>query len=200
MQSGNFPLTRTPQATPKHSAAVTAVDKWGNMVVICHTINAVFWGWTGIFVDGVSIPDSASFQQAAVLKAGPGNRLPDPTNPLIVLRDGKPVIGSSSIGAGLHPKTISSLVNVLDFGMNPGEANAAPELLNPASDGRMKFLKGQIRPEVLKALKAKGLDYVEVSDFMDILSAKGWWVGAAIDPKTGARQGTGSVPETAIAY
>ncbi len=153
-----------------------------------------------MFVDGVSIPDSASFQQAAILRAGPGKRLPDPTNPLIVLRDGRPAIGSSSIGAGLHPNTIGSLINALDFGMNPGEANAAPELLNRDSEGRAQFLAGQFQAATLEALKRMGLDYREVSDFDEILPSKGWWVGVSIDPATGVRQGTGSTKGTALAY
>ena len=49
---------------PAHSDTVAAVDRWGNMTAVTHSINCVFWGRTGITVDGVSIGDPASFQQA----------------------------------------------------------------------------------------------------------------------------------------
>src|SRR5262247_2866758 len=57
--------------TPKgkadnHSAGVVAVDGKGNMAAVLHTINTVLWGTTGIFVDGISIPDSATFQQSQI--------------------------------------------------------------------------------------------------------------------------------------
>ena len=58
-----------------HSAGVLAVDDQGNVASIVHSINCVLWGATGIFVDGISIPDSASFQQGAIANAGPGARL-----------------------------------------------------------------------------------------------------------------------------
>ena len=84
---------------PKHSAAVVAVDRWGNIAAVVHSINTVGLSRAGIMVDGISIPDSAWFQQKQILRAGPGNRLPDPTNPCIITRDGKPFLGSSSIGS-----------------------------------------------------------------------------------------------------
>jgi gamma-glutamyltranspeptidase / glutathione hydrolase len=79
---------------PHHSAGIVAVDEQGNVACILHSINGMLWGATGIFVDGISIPDSAVFQQRAILNAGPGMRLPESTNPLIVLKNGKPLLAS----------------------------------------------------------------------------------------------------------
>ena len=76
--------------TSNHSAGVLAVDEQGNVASILHTCNCDGWGSTGIFVDGVSIPDSASFQQRQIADVGAGVRLPDPSNPLIVLREANP--------------------------------------------------------------------------------------------------------------
>src|SRR5215510_12141290 len=73
-----------------HSAGVVAVDEQGNMAAVLHTVNAVVWGTTGIFVDGISIPDSASFQQSQIARIKPGDRLPEGTNPVIVLKNDKP--------------------------------------------------------------------------------------------------------------
>ena len=61
---------------PKHSDTVVAIDQWGNMTAVTHTINCIVWGNEAIMVDGVSIGDAASFQQAAIKDTGPVNRLP----------------------------------------------------------------------------------------------------------------------------
>src|ERR1017187_8976603 len=104
---------------PGHSAGILAVDEHGNVAVILHSCNGILWGATGIFVDGISIPDSAVFQQRAIAEAGPGVRLPESTNPLLVLKGGKPVLASVAIGSALHDATLENLINVLDFGMDP---------------------------------------------------------------------------------
>ncbi len=78
-----------------------------------HSCNCLLWGSTGIFVDGVSIPDAATFQQDAIERAGPGRRLPETTNPVIVLKNGEPVLASSTIGSALHEVTLQNLINVL---------------------------------------------------------------------------------------
>src|SRR5262245_59745647 len=111
------------EITPKdkgdnHSAGVVAVDGQGNMAAVLHSNSTIVWGATGIFVDGISIPDSAWYQQSEIAKLKPGNRLPDTINPTIVLKNDKPYLASSCVGAGLHQTTMSNLVNVLDFGMD----------------------------------------------------------------------------------
>jgi hypothetical protein len=58
---------------------VLAVDEFGNVACVLHSFNGALWGSTGIFVDGISIPDSAFFQQRLIADVGPGARLPDPS-------------------------------------------------------------------------------------------------------------------------
>src|SRR5262249_41287017 len=67
---------------------------------------------------GVSIPDSAAFQQYQIARIKPGDRLPDATYPIIVLKNGKPYLASSNIGLATHQNTMNNLVNVLDFDMD----------------------------------------------------------------------------------
>ena len=85
---------------------------------------------TGTNADPV---DSASHQQRQTLWAGCGQRLPDPTQPLIISRDGKPVAALSSIGNGLREATISVRVNMLDFNMDLEDAIRAPSEQLPQS-------------------------------------------------------------------
>jgi gamma-glutamyltranspeptidase/glutathione hydrolase len=209
VQHGKFPFTAQPAGNPSnHSSAVVAVDQWGNVAAVVHSINAVVWGETGIFVDGVSIPDSASFQQRAVDRAGPGNRLPGVVNPIIILRDGVPAVASSSIGSGLHEKAIQCLVNVLDYGMDPKTALDAPAFLAQdwttvqqaqTSLGRSTLDPGAVQAveqvavgdfddDLLEAVRGMGL-LVEELSFEEAGMAIGWWVGIVIDPETGTLQG-----------
>jgi gamma-glutamyltranspeptidase/glutathione hydrolase len=100
-----------------HSDFSLAADAEGNVVAVCHSINTAAFGNTGIFIDGISIPDAASFQQPALAELEPGSPLPNPTNPTIVLRDGKPVLASSSIGAGLVETTLTCVHRHLAHGV-----------------------------------------------------------------------------------
>jgi gamma-glutamyltranspeptidase/glutathione hydrolase len=163
-----------------HSDGLVVVDQWGNMAVVNHTINTILWGNTGLFVDGVSIPDSAGFQRAEIAKAGPGNRLPAGMCPLIVCRDGKPYLGSAAVGGGLHAKTIQMLVNVLDFGMDPQASADTPAFIGW---GAAEVEADAFDPKVLDGLRRFGLTPKVVSSRNASL-ARGYWAGALIDPAT----------------
>jgi gamma-glutamyltranspeptidase/glutathione hydrolase len=166
--------------TPRHSDAIVAIDKWGNICAMTHTINAVSWGATGIFVDGISIPDPASFQQNDVAKAGAGNRLPDPTNPGIVLKNGVPVLGFASIGAGLHARTIGSLLSVLDYKFTPQETVDGPGLgaLTFNADGSMP--RTVDTTEFTSAVLKRAHELGEERFVHDPVRA-GYWVGISRD-------------------
>jgi gamma-glutamyltranspeptidase/glutathione hydrolase len=178
-----------PLSGSDHSDAVVAVDSWGNMAVITHTINTVLWGTTGINIDGVSIPDAASFQQAmmksAIEQAGPGARLPDPTNPVMVLKDGRAVVGGSSIGAGLFPATVQSLVYILDFGLSPQAAVDAPQFIGSAgyASGRERFsiaVPANVFPDsILAHVRALGQPIAVGPG-----GGPGTWTVATVDPVT----------------
>jgi len=176
MQNGKWPWL--PQALRKgssHSDGIVVVDQWGNMAVVGHTINTDLWGLTGIFVDGISIPDAARFQGRDIERTGPGNRLPNGMNPLIVIRDGKPVLGGSATGSGLHQKTMQAVVNVLDFDMDPQTAIDTPAfVLNGIEEGTFE-------PRVLEGVKALGVK-VNVLGYRQAM--RGYWVGVQVDPKT----------------
>jgi gamma-glutamyltranspeptidase/glutathione hydrolase len=101
------------EAHGSHSDFVVVADKDGNVAAVCHSTNCIMWGTSGLFVDGISIPDAACFQQALLAAAGPGKHLPTPPEPLIVLKDGKVVLAGSSIGAGLHEVTVQCVSAIL---------------------------------------------------------------------------------------
>jgi gamma-glutamyltranspeptidase/glutathione hydrolase len=170
---------------PPHTDALVVMDQWGNIAVVNHTINTVLWGNTGIFVDGISIPDSASFQPSDVAKAGPGHRLPNGMSPLLILRNGKPVLGSAATGGGLHAKTLQVLVNILDFEMDPQAAVDTPAFVgwNPAT-----VEEGTFAPKVLEGLNEFGMKVKPISQ-KDGAMSRGYWVGIKIDPVTRRMKG-----------
>ena len=179
------PPTEAPDR-PKHSDDVVVIDKDGNIAAITHTINTVYWGGTGIFVDGISIGDAAAIQQAAVAAAGPGERLPAPTQTGILFKDGVPVLGFASMGSGLHNRTFQGLINFTRFGMGVEDAINTPDFYMslPTSDGGsiLGVPEGRFDADVLEA---SGLDYREVPNEEARLGGEGKWIAISRDPETG---------------
>lgn len=211
MQAGKWPLAArkgkpaepgAQDKTPKHSDGIVVVDQWGNVAAVTHSINTVLWGTTGIFVDGISIPDSACFQQEAMKRAGAGHRLPDPMCPMVVLKKGKPVLGSSAIGGGLHQKTLQILSSVLDFGQDAQAAVDAPAFLLPnyqtmPPTGQVE--QGGFSDKQLEAVRELGQP-VKVLSAQEAGLYRGYWVG--IQFQDGMLRGAGGrvLPSHAAGY
>jgi gamma-glutamyltranspeptidase/glutathione hydrolase len=181
-----------------HTAAIAVVDQWDNVAVVVHSINTLHWGMTGIFVDGVSIPDSASFQPTTMTRAGPGSRLPDGLNPLLVLRDGEQAIGSGAIGSGLHLETMVRLINILEYGMDLKAALDAPTFLSLGFGA----VEGRFDDELLEAVRKKGLVIKEVPEERQGAMGRGYWTGVVADLQTRNLQGgvPGDLGGYAIGY
>jgi gamma-glutamyltranspeptidase/glutathione hydrolase len=182
MSRGQFELTKTPVSKgPKHTDAVVAIDRWGNVAALCHTINGE---WTGIFVDGVSIGAAASWQQQLILETGPGKRIPTGMEPLIISRNGKPFVALSSVG-GLHQATNSVLMNIMDFDMGLKEAIEAPSLNHPKygpSGNRIApVFDGNFSDELLEGVKALGLEVEVIQPRGATGVMRGSVIGAMID-------------------
>jgi gamma-glutamyltranspeptidase/glutathione hydrolase len=147
-------------------------------------------------VDGISIPDPATFQQKKIAEAGPGKRLPESTNPLLVLRNGRPVLASMAIGSGLHAVTLSNVINVLEFGLDPQAAANMPSsrgpplarLQNPdaARDLTTEAVgRGDFPEAVIAGVQARGQPLELVNGNAQL----GFWIGIQIDPATGQLRG-----------
>ena len=177
------------EAGINHTAAVIAADARGNVACVLHSLVGFYWGGTGIFVDGISIPDSASFQQKAIAKAGPGARLPGPADLIIVLKEGKPVLASAAIGVALAQATLQNLVNILEFGMDPKTSADQPNTegpyfgLNPNGTSRPEMdqetvAEGEFSQAVLDGVRARG-QAIKVVDRN--YGQRGYWIGIQID-------------------
>lgn len=188
-------ISRDDAALGGHSDFVVAVDEAGNVAALCHTINTSLWGNTGLFVDGISIPDSASFQQALLAEVGPGQHLPFLANPAVALRDGRPVLASSSIGAGLHPVTLQCLHAVLGLGVPVDEAVRRPlfhELDNLAGDSvnslitqnadagpPAQVIEDGFGPEILRSTQELGVR-LAIRPTKDWTIPRGYWGGISL--------------------
>jgi gamma-glutamyltranspeptidase / glutathione hydrolase len=190
---------RLGKPAPSHSAGVLAVDSQGNMAAAVHSINSIGWGSTGIFIGGISVPDSACIQQGTVARVGPGKPLPGPANPVIALRDDRPVLGSSAIGSGLHPVTIQNLSNVLDYGMAPKASADTPNFMGPYFGIQ---LTGPAVPEMEKETLGEGDFSPGIIAEVEALGQKlkvvpkaqnrpqlGYWIGIQVDPQSKALTG-----------
>jgi gamma-glutamyltranspeptidase/glutathione hydrolase len=208
MRQGEWPYAVKParraRDRPGHSSGVVVVDRWGNVAALTHSINTVLWGNTGIFVGGVSIPDSASFQQDDIKRVGPGRRLPDQMSPLIVTRDGRPVLASTVVGGGLHQRNIQVLAGVLEFGLNAQAAVDAPALLLADWNGSRCVAQvpaGAFDAKVLEGVRSLGQEVKELGP-QEREMFIGYWAGIAIDPQTGRLHGAGTaeLPSHAEGY
>jgi gamma-glutamyltranspeptidase/glutathione hydrolase len=190
LDAGAIPAIQAPRKlTTAHSDAVVAADRFGNVAALVHTINTVNWGSTGIFVGGISIPDSAAFQQALIATVTPGSRLPEDTSPGLVLRGGKPVLGFSGIGSGLNVRSLGALLDTLAHGMTPHQAIASPALggldFSRAADGEIgaNVGAGELSDKYLQELRDLGQSVRE-----DDLQ-RGYWIAIGIDASSGLRGG-----------
>lgn len=180
-------FTRWKRDTPMHSDDIVAIDSEGNIAAITHSINCVNWGKTAIFVDGISIGDPASFQQAAIAQVKPGDRLPAPTETGVLFKDGKAVLGFASMGAGLHQRTFQGLLNYTCYGMDVEEAINTADFYLPSADPAsgettLAVPEGRFDEAVLKGT---GMAWREVALEEARLGGEGKWVAISRDPVTG---------------
>jgi len=164
-----YDLERVVAATggqTNHTAAELVVDDAGNVAAGVHTINTGAWGNTGIFVDGVSIPDIAAHAQAPMAIEGPGNYHYDDICPSIVLRDGRPVLAAGSAGYGLHSVNIQNTYNILAHGLSPSASMDLPKVLYARWWGSIpqRILRGSFGEDVISWIRAQGQPLEVVDD------------------------------------
>lgn len=183
---GNFKRT-----SPMHSDDVVAMDRDGNIAAITHSINCVYWGKTCMVVDGVSIGDPASYQQAQIARMQPGSRLPAPTETGIVFQGNRPLLGFASMGAGLHHRTLQCLLNHLRFGMSVQEAIDAADFYLPQTDPKTGEVMLAVPEDRFdrQLLDATGYVWREVPLAQARLGGAGDWVAIARDRESGLMTG-----------
>ena len=180
-------LGRFKQNEPRHSDDVVAVDADGNIAAITQSINCVIWGKTAIVIDGISIADAASFQQALIAQTGPGRRLPSPTETGILFKGDKPALGFASMNSGLHHRTFQCLLNYTHLGMSLEEAVNAPDFFYSDVDDKTGELTVSVPAGRFDhgLLNAVGYKWFESEPAAARFVGQGDWIAVGRDPETG---------------
>ena len=112
----------------------------------------------------------------------PGKRMLSSMTPVIVLKDGKPVLITGSPGGRTIINTVLCVVlNVTEFGMSVEDAVSAPRLHHQWFPDAARFEGVKAHPELVTKLKALGHTVTE--------HKQGDAHSIGIDPKTGLRTG-----------
>ncbi|HLI95775.1 MAG TPA: gamma-glutamyltransferase [Candidatus Baltobacteraceae bacterium] len=172
------------------------VDKWGNAVAVTYTINDAFGagviaGDTGFFLNDEmddftskpGVPNMFGLVQGVRNDIEPGKRPLSSMTPTIITKNGKLfMVTGSPGGARIITIVLSTIQNVLDYGMNVQQAVNAPRI-------HMQWLPDEIQAEpdaldanATSALTAMGYTIKEISSW-------GSAQAVLVDPKTGMRYG-----------
>jgi gamma-glutamyltranspeptidase/glutathione hydrolase len=159
----------------KHTTHFSTADADGNWVACTATINTSFGSKVVIPGTGVTmndqmddfsvqagVPNHFGLIGAEANSVAPGKRPLSSMCPAIVLKDGQPII---ALGAAGGPKIISAvlqeIVDMIDLGMTPQEAVAAPRIHQQWSPNEL-YVEAKLPADLKKALADRGFKIVEL--------------------------------------
>jgi gamma-glutamyltranspeptidase/glutathione hydrolase len=152
----------------------TVADAQGDVVSVTYTLNTSFGSGivasgTGILLNNEMDDFSAKpgVPNAYGLVGGDANAVQALKRPLssmsptIVLKDGKPWLATGSPGgARIITTTLQTLVDMIDFGMNPAEAASAVRVHHQWLPDELRIERG-LSPDTIALLKGMGHKVVE---------------------------------------
>jgi gamma-glutamyltranspeptidase/glutathione hydrolase len=167
------------------------VDKWGNAVAVTYTINDLFGagviaGDTGFFLNDEmddftskpGVPNMFGLVQGVRNDIKPGKRPLSSMTPTIITKDGKLfMVTGSPGGSRIITIVLSTIQNVIDYGMDVQRAVNAPRVHMQWLPDRIEMEPGALDPQTASDLKSMGYAFKEVSSWgsaQEIL----------VDPKT----------------
>lgn len=186
----------------KHTTHFSCADAEGNWVACTATINTSFGSKVVIPGTGVvmndemddfsvqpGVPNAFGLIGAEANSVAPGKRPLSSMSPTIVFKGGQPII---ALGAAGGPKIITTvlleLVDMLDLGMSPQQANAAPRIHHQWRPDELlveKNLPSQIQDGLAqRGHKVKQSGAMSVSQIVARSADGKGFVGAA-DPRAG---------------
>ena len=167
------------------------MDKDGNAVSLIQSIYHDFGSGIVAGGTGVLLQNRGSFfslDPAHVNHLEPGKRTFHTLNAAMLLKDGKPFLVYGTMGGEGQPQTQAAIATrIVDFGMFPQDAVAAPRWLHGRTWGAASNdlkMEGRIPQEVLDDMKRRGHPVARVDDYTDVMGHAG---AIMIDPETGLR-------------
>ncbi len=172
------------------------VDRFGNAAAVTYTINddfgaGVIAGDTGFFLNNEmddfsskpGTPNLYGLVQGARNDIRPGKRPLSSMAPTIVTKKGVLFMVTGSPGGSRIPTiTLSTISNVLDYGMNVQQAVDAPRIHMQWLPDVLQAEPGALSPDAMQSLRAEGYTLQTVSQW-------GSAQAITIDPRTGMRYG-----------
>ena len=169
------------------------VDKDGNAVSLIQSIYHDFG--SGIIPTGTGIILQNrgcffSLQPGHVNELRPGKRTMHTLNPAMLLKEGKPWLVYGTMGGEGQPQTQAAMITrIVDFGMTPQEAIAAPRWLYGrtwGSDSNDLRVEGRVDSDTVAQLRQRGHTVNVVEDYAHAMGHAG---AIRIDQETGLLQG-----------
>ncbi len=141
-RSENIRPGLAPAAESKQTTHFSVMDKGGNAVAVTTTLNFTFG--SSYSVDGAGFllnnemddfsakpgaPNGFGLLGAEANEIQPGKRPLSSMTPTIVARDGKAIFATGSPGGStIITIVLQNVLNMIEFGMNPMQANAEPKI------------------------------------------------------------------------
>ena len=136
---------------------LSACDAQGHAVALTHTLGL----YSGVIVPGTGIPLNSAMDNVDPVPGRPNSIAPGKARlsamaPTIVFDGDRPRLVNGSPGTNaIVTSVFQVLAGVLDLGMSPAEAVAAPRV---HCEGGPVFVEGRISQAAQAALRARGLD------------------------------------------
>ena len=117
----------------------------------------------GDFNAGPGLTDASGLVGSEPNLAGPRKRMLSSMTPTIVVREGRPYLVTGSPGGRTIPSTVLlTVLNVLDFGMNPQEAVDAPRFNHQWLPDVIQYERYGLSADTVEALAKRGHKLAEV--------------------------------------
>src|SRR4029077_7842320 len=175
------PSSALAEGVPPHERAETThysvVDGEGNAVAVTYTLNggfgaAVMAPGTGFLLndemDDFTVkpgaPNLFGLVQGTANAIAPGKRPLSSMSPTIVEKDGKAVLVLGTAGGPrLITAVVETLTNIVDFGMTPQDAVAAPRFHHQWLPDTLYYERGGLDAATIAALGERGYHLAEQS-------------------------------------
>lgn len=175
---------------------ISIVDRWGNAAAVTFTINDWFGAGviapgTGFFLNDTmddftskpGVPNTYRLVQGVRNDIEPGKRPLSSMTPAILTKNGRLfMVTGSPGGSRIITTVLSTIQNVIDYGMNVQQAVNAPRLHMQWLPDQVDYEPGAFTSGVMQQLRADGYAFSPVV----------FWGSAQavlIDPRTGMRLG-----------